>query len=88
MSDTIYWADRLTSFNKRLHKCGVRTGLVANYPWIYLDSVNDKKVTEKFLSNHGFTIMFVSGVRKTQTKFTDLKEIFKIIRKYRDETTS
>lgn len=73
----------LPIFINRLKKIGITVELVGNYPWIYLHKVNGKRVTERFQANHGFTIAF-HPIRKSQLfKFTDLKEIFKIIRKYK-----
>lgn len=64
----------------RLSKIGITLDLVANYPWIYIRKINGKLVTEKYLANHGFTIAFINGA---DGKLTELKEIFKIIRKYK-----
>lgn len=69
---------KITIFIERLQKLNIKIELFGNYPWIYLDTINGKKVKERFLANHGFTIMF-----STTNEFTDIKEIFKIIRKYR-----
>lgn len=69
-------------FYNRLKKIGINITLVANYPWIYLDTVNGKKVVEVFEAKHGFTIAFLPIKLGKESKFTDLKEIFKIIRKY------
>lgn len=62
----------------RLKKINIEIECSSNYPWIYLNSINGNKVKEKYLANHGFTIMFA-----TSGNFTDLREIFKIIRKYK-----
>lgn len=69
--------DKITIFGNRLKKIGIEVKFFGNCPWIYLDTINGKRVTEKFLANHGFTVMF-----STTKEFTDIKEIFKIIRKY------
>lgn len=66
--------DRLT---RRLKKLGIEIELLGNFPWVYLHKVNGKLVTEKFRAEHGFTIMF-----QTNNKPTDLRETFKVIRKY------
>lgn len=75
--------EKLTIFVERLQKIGIKVELVSNYPWIYLDKVNDNKVTEKFEGNHGFTIGFLPIRRDRPFHFTDLKYIFEIIRKYK-----
>lgn len=70
-------------FYDRLKKIGITVELAGNFPWIYLDKVNGKKVTERFLGNHGFTIAFLPIKKDQKLKFTDISEIFKIIRKYK-----
>ncbi len=75
--------EKLTTFINRMKKLGIVITLIGNFPWIYLDTVNGKKVTERFEGNHGFTVMF-SPIRVGQVaKFTDITRIFEIIRKYR-----
>jgi hypothetical protein len=75
--------DKLTILVNRLKKIGIEITMFGNYPWIYLDTVNGKKVTEKFEGNHGFTIAF-SPIRTDQVlNFTDIGKIFEILRKYR-----
>lgn len=73
---------RLETFVERLNKIGIQLELSANVPWIYIDKINGKKVKERFLANHGFTVAFTPVAYGSQMKFTDLKEVFKIIRKY------
>lgn len=70
---------KITIFVERLSKIGINIELAGNYPWIYLRKVNDNRVQETYLANHGFTIGFINK----DFVFTDLKEIFKIIRKYK-----
>lgn len=70
--------NKLSILISRLKKINIEIECFGNLPWIYLNSVNGNKVKEKYLANHGFTIMF-SG----SDEFTDLKEIFKVIKKYR-----
>lgn len=69
--------DKLTIFINRLERIGIKTTYFSNYPWIYLDTVNSKKVTELFHANHGFTVYWSST-----NQFTDIKTIFMVIRKY------
>ena len=73
----------LDIFMVRMKKIGVNLSLGGNYPWIYIDSINGKRVVEKFEANHGFTLGFSPIKKDGVFKFTDLKEIFKIIRKYK-----
>jgi hypothetical protein len=72
----------LTPFIERLKKIGIEVELVGNYPWIYIDKINGKRVTERFKGNHGFTIAFLPVRNDQEMEFTDIVEIFKLIRKY------
>lgn len=74
---------KLGVFVTRLERIGIRVELVGNFPWIYLDKVNGKLVTEKFQAVHGFTLCFLPIRKDQDLRFTDLTEIFKILRKYR-----
>lgn len=70
--------NKLEILINRLEKIGIKTEFIGNYPWIYINTINDKKVTEKYLSDHRFTVMF------SNTKsFINIKELFKLIRKYK-----
>lgn len=76
--------EKLTIFRNRMSRIGINLEFIGNYPWIYLDKVNGHKITEKFQANHGFCIGF-QPIRPGQTfDFTDITEIFKIIRKYKN----
>lgn len=74
--------DKITIFVERLQKIGIEVKLGGNYPWIYIDYINGKRVTEKFQANHGFTLAFTPMKTGQEIKFTDIKEIFKLLRKY------
>ena len=70
----------LDKFVRRLRALGIVTTYVGNYPWIYLDTVNGVKVTEKYGANHGyhaFTSLLVGG-----TKFYDRAHLFTTIKAY------
>jgi hypothetical protein len=74
--------DKIEIFIKRLKKIGIEIELSGNLPWIYLDKINGVRVTELYSGNHGFTIGFYP-IRKDQIfDFTDISEIFNLIRKY------
>lgn len=73
----------ITKFIKRLKRININIELFANYPWIYLDSVNDNKVKEKYYSDHKFTIGFFPTRTDQKFNFIDIKEMFRIIRKYK-----
>lgn len=70
----------IESFVKRLEKIGIHTKLIGNFPWIYLDEVNGKKVEGKLLGNHGFTIFFQSIRYEKPDTITDISKIFNKIR--------
>jgi hypothetical protein len=76
----------LTTFGNRLKKLGIKVELSMNVPWIYLDKVNGKRVTETLHSEHSFTVAWFPANIDQKAHFTDLKTIFKIIRKYVNET--
>jgi len=67
----------------RLLKIGITIEMISNYPWVYLTHVNGNVVKEKYFANHGFTIGFNPAKLGDIFSYTDLKEIFKIIRKYK-----
>ncbi len=74
--------DKLTIFINRMKRLGIDIKLVGNYPWIYIHEINGKRVTEKFEADHGFTIAFLPVRTDQELAFTDITEIFKLIRKY------
>ena len=74
--------DKLTVFVDRMKRIGIDIKLAGNYPWIYINSINDKRVTETFEANHGFTIAFLPVRADKELAFTDITEIFKLVRKY------
>ena len=74
--------DKLTVFVDRLKRIGIDVELMGNYPWIYLDTINGEKVTERFMGNWGFTIAFLPIRVGKEIEFTDISEIFQLIRKY------
>lgn len=71
----------LDKLHRRLQKLDIDITCVGNYPWIYLDTVNNNRVTEKFMAQHGFTIAMLVG--RDGIELTDRKTIFEILRKYR-----
>jgi hypothetical protein len=76
-------SDKITRFVERLKKIGIDVQLSGNFPWVYIDEICGKRVTEKFEANHGFTLIFLPGRNDSPpSEFTDITEIFKLIRKY------
>jgi hypothetical protein len=74
--------DKITIFLARLKKIGIEVKLGGNYPWIYIEHINGKSVTETFQANHGFTLAFTPIKKGKEIEFTDITEIFKLIRKH------
>jgi len=72
----------ISSFVMRLKKLGIEIELISNYPWLYLDKINGKKVKERYEAEHGFTIFFQPMRSNEKAEITDITEIFKLIRKY------
>lgn len=68
---------------RRLRRLGIELELEANLPWIYLTHVDGQRVQERFLANHGFTVAILKPQCSVMTsELTDIKEIFKVVRKY------
>ena len=74
--------DKLIILRERLLKLGIEIIYIANYPWIYLGYINGIRVKEKFKAKHGFTVAFSPIKLNGKWEFTDITEIFKLIRKY------
>jgi hypothetical protein len=74
--------DKITVFVDRMNRIGIDVKLAGNFPWIYINSINGKRVTETFQANHGFTIAFLPVRNDKEIEFTDITETFKLIRKY------
>ena len=70
----------LNTFVERLAKIGITTTYIGNYPWIYLETVNGNKVTERYGANHGYHA-FTQVDTKEYTIY-DRAHLFKTIRKY------
>jgi hypothetical protein len=85
-SATKLTGDKITRFVERLKKIGIEVKLQGNFPWVYIDEICGIRVTERFAANHGFTIIFLPGRNDSPpSEFTDITEIFKLIRKYSRE---
>jgi hypothetical protein len=86
-SATKLTGDKITRFVERLKKIGIDVKLSGNFPWVYIDEICGIRVTEKFEGNHGFTLIFLPGRNDSPvSEFTDITEIFKLLRKYTNET--
>lgn len=74
--------DNLVKFHDRLYKIGADVTFTLNYPWVYINTINGRRVKEIFGCEHGFLVGFAPIRIEEHFKFTNLKETFKIIRRY------
>ena len=72
--------DRLSTFKTRLEKKGIDVTFAANYPWIYFNTINGKKVTGLFHGHHGWTAFFLQY--DGSYKFSNRREVFKKVREF------
>jgi hypothetical protein len=85
-SATKLTGNKIRIFVERLKKIGIDVKLSGNFPWVYIDEICGIRVTEKFEANHGFTLIFLPGrTDSPPSEFTDITEIFKLIRRYSRE---
>ena len=70
----------IKSFHDRLKKIGINIEMFGNYPWVYLDRVNDIKVKGTFQAEHGFTVFFRAIRPGQRDTITDIGVVFKKIR--------
>lgn len=83
MKNELTYDQHLAILHDRLKKVGIEVTFTCNFPWIYLETINGKRVTEKYLGNHGFTVAFLPVRRDKPFHWTDIKTIFELIRKYK-----
>lgn len=72
--------EQLTIFRNRLLKIGLDCQFIGNYPWIYLDTINGKKVKGTYLGDHGFTAFFTPIKAGQIMQLTNIGIVFKKIR--------
>lgn len=70
----------INKFVNRLNRIGIEVTLIGNYPWVYLDTINNKQVKENFMANHGFTCFFEPVRNGQNVKFSDRRAVFSKIR--------
>ena len=74
--------NNLDKLINRLSKIGIDIEVSGNYLFS-LDKINGVKVKETYLGSHGFTVAWLQLMRgKEIIILSDIKEIFKLIRKY------
>jgi len=71
---------QIYAFIRRLKKIGIDVTFAANYPWIYFDTINGKKVIGTFHANHGWTAFFSPIEIQGKVKFSDRRKVFKKVR--------
>lgn len=79
--------DKLTVFVDRMGNIDIKISLAVNFPWVYIYKINGIIVTEKFKANHGFCIAYLPIRKNQDIAFTDIGEMFSLIRKYVGRTT-
>ena len=72
--------DLIDKFVHRLNRIGIEVTLIGNYPWVYMDTVNNKQIKENFCGNHGFTAFFIPVTNKQKVRFSDRRTVFSKIR--------
>ena len=72
--------DEITTKLKAFATKGVTITLAGNYPWVYIETINGKPVTEKHASEHGF--VFAVYQLKGGVRFTDEEIINNLINNY------
>lgn len=75
--------NKLTIFLNRMKRIGIKIELVGNIPWIYIDTINGKKIKEKYDSDYRFTIGYSPVKANDEFTFIDIKVLFDLIRKYK-----
>lgn len=69
-------------FIGRLKKIGIGIEVSNNIPWIYLHTVNGRRIQEEpFLSERAFTIAWFPIRKGKQINLTDRRKVFQTIRK-------
>ena len=75
---------KLEQFIDRIYKISkIEIEVVANYPFVYLNKVDGKVISEKFKSEHGFLIGVLPVSGDQDFVFSDISELFKVIKKYK-----
>ena len=67
---------------KRLAKLNITVEFTGNVPFIYLNKVNDNKITTKLDSDYGFTAFWYPIKTNREIKVNNITELFKEIRKH------
>lgn len=85
MSDYKIDDTQLAALRRRCAQRGIELEFSGNFPWIYLRKVNGHWINEEdyYLADHGFTVAWYPTKNTDHViKLTDLKQIFRVIRKY------
>ncbi len=77
---------KIVRFVNGLNSIGIRIILQANFPWVYIISINGNLIPkEEFTANHGYNLGYVTAQRGGDFKFENLPRTVKLIRKYRNK---
>jgi len=74
--------EELDTLERRLNKIGINIEYTGNFPWVYINKINEKIVKEKYRSEHGFVVGYMPIRWWGNLTFVELSVIFKLIRKY------
>lgn len=74
----------LDIFVNRLKKIGINITLISNFPLVYINTINNNIVREKFHSEHGFVLCYLPIRANQKLQYTNLSHTFNLIRLYRD----
>lgn len=77
--------EKLISFIRKMDKIGIKLTFSSNYPWVYLDTINGKKVKETYHSEHGYLIGYSPIKVNQHFEFDDLHNLIELIRIYINE---
>lgn len=72
----------IRDFIERMNKIGIKVELTAYYPWVYIYSINGIRVKEIRYSESYYTLCFSPIKIGERANFIDIRELFKVIRKY------
>ena len=76
-------SQKLIRFVDALSSIGIKLELQANYPWIYIVSINGNRIArEEWTANHGYILGYWTVWTGGEFKFNNLPRTFKLIRKY------
>ena len=73
---------RLIDFKRRLKRIGISIEIGTNFPMVYLEKINGRKVKERFYSDYKWCFAMLPKKDHHQIRFIDNFETFDLIRSY------